>query len=78
MSQKKIDEFICVNSSDQKFLVRLIDWLNSQTCEPNSTIVRVQSIDPFKEADYLRAQIEGMKIRMHDAENKIRQLTSNT
>lgn len=73
-----MDEFICVNSSDTKFLVRLIDWLNSQKCEPNSTIVRVQSIDPFEEADYLRAQIEGMKIRMYDAENKVRELTSNS
>ena len=70
-------EFICVNSSDKEFLVILVDWLNKAKCKPNSTIVRVESIDPFEEVDCLRAQIEGMKVRMYDAENKVRQLTSN-
>lgn len=64
--------YLAVHSTDGKFMCRLIDWLNKQDVAKGSTVVRVHDMDPYEEADLLRAQIEGMTIRIHDAERAAR------
>ena len=64
-------------SSDTKFMSRLIKWLDSQEVKKDSTVIRVHDMDPYEEVDLLRAQIEGMTIRLHDAEQKLRQNDDN-
>ena len=65
------EETISVSSTDSEFMVRLMDWLANQTVEDGSTVVRVSDIDPYEEVDLLRAQIEGMTIRLQDAETRL-------
>jgi hypothetical protein len=64
--------YLAVFSTDGKFMGRLVNWLNSQVVEEGSTIIRVHDMDPYEEVALLRAQIEGMKIRLHDAEHSAR------
>jgi hypothetical protein len=63
--------YLAVHSTDTKFMCRLIDWLNSQPVEAGSTVIRVHDMDPYEEVDLLRAQIEGMTIRIRDLEEMI-------
>lgn len=64
--------YLAVHSTDGKFMCRLIDWLNNQDVAKGSTVIRVHDMDPCEEIDLLRAQIEGMTIRIHDAERAAR------
>lgn len=64
--------YLAVCSSDSRFMCRLIDWLNKQDVAKDSTVIRVHDMDPYEEVDRLRAQIEGMTIRIHDAERAAR------
>jgi len=64
--------YLAVCSSDAKFMGRLVNWLNAQSVEHGSTVIRVHDMDPYEEVDLLRAQIEGMTIRLHDAERSAR------
>lgn len=61
-------DFIAISSSDKRFMHKLIDWLNAQTVIPDSTLIRVCDGDPVEKAELLEAQIEGMKVRIHDLE----------
>lgn len=63
--------WIAVHSTDKKFMSSLIKWLSNQVVEKGSTVIRIHEFDPYEEVDLLRAQIEGMTIRLHDAEKKI-------
>lgn len=62
--------YLAVHSTDKKFMSSLIEWLKNQAVEKGSTVVRIHEFDPYEEVDLLRAQIEGMTIRLHDAEDK--------
>ena len=62
--------YLAVMSSDSKFMTRLIDWLNAQKVDANSTVIRVHDMDPYEELDLRMAQIEGMTVRIQDLENK--------
>lgn len=63
--------YLAVHSTDKKFMSSLIKWLSNQVVEKGSTVIRIHEFDPYEEVDLLRAQIEGMTIRLHDAEKKI-------
>lgn len=62
---------LVICSTDGKLMCRLIDWLNEAVVEKESTLIRVHEMDPQEEIDLLRAQIEGMSIRIHDAERAV-------
>lgn len=62
--------YLAVMSSDSKFMLRLIDWLNAQKVDSNSTVIRVHDMDPYEELDLRLAQIEGMTIRIQDLERR--------
>lgn len=63
--------YLAIMSHDPKFMLKLIDWLNAQKVDSNSTVVRVHDMDPYEELDLRIAQIEGMTIRIQDLERKI-------
>lgn len=48
---------VTITSADSKFMGRLIDWLASQQCEPNTTIIRVHDRDPYEEIDNMTRRI---------------------
>lgn len=62
--------YLAVMSSDSKFMIRLIDWLNAQKVDANSTVIRVHDMDPYEELDLRMAQIEGMTERIQDLERR--------
>lgn len=63
--------YLAVYSTDNKFMSNLIDWINNQTVAKDSTIVRLHDMDPYEEVDLLKAQIEGMTVRIYDLESKL-------
>lgn len=62
---------LTITTTDSNFMCRLIDWLNSQYCENNSTTIRHSDYNPFDELDLRLAQIEGMTIRINDLEREL-------
>ena len=74
MEKKQIESstetpcYLAVHSTDTKFMVRLIKWLADQDVKVGSTMIRVHDMDPYEEVDMLKGQIEGMTIRIHEAE----------
>lgn len=63
--------YLAVMSTDTKFMCRLIDWLNDQSCEKGSTAIRHHDSDPFEELDFRLAQIDGMTARIFDLEKRL-------
>ena len=51
-------EKITIASSDNKFLIKLIDWLNKQDVEPNSTTITVTTEDDALEICSEKLDIE--------------------
>lgn len=62
--------YVAVYSTDKEFMANLIKYLESQDTK-EGTVARLHDMDPYEEVDLLQAQIEGMKIRMYDAETKL-------
>jgi hypothetical protein len=63
--------YLAVMSTDTKFMCRLIDWLNNQSCENGSTVIRQHDSDPYEELDLRLAQIDGMTTRVFDLEKRL-------
>ena len=64
--------YLAVKSTDNAFMIRLINWLNNQSVDTGSTIIRHHDDDPFEELDLRMSQIEGMTQRIFDLEDRLR------
>ena len=60
-------EKITITSSDSKFLIKLIDWLNKQKVEPNSTIISTCTVSSD---DVLEIYEEKLDVETADWINK--------
>lgn len=64
-------QHMLISSSDKKFWTSFVNWLERQTAEHGATLTVLED-NPLETIELLEAQIAGMKIRIHDAESRVR------
>jgi hypothetical protein len=59
--EKPRPSYLTVCSTDGKFMCLLIDWLNKQDVQKDSTVIRVHDTDPHEEIDQLKEAIDRLR-----------------
>lgn len=65
---------ITVSSTDSMLMGRLFNWLEKQEVPEGSTVLRIHEHDPSEILELTQAQLEGVVIRMQDAERRVMEL----